>query len=191
MKRFGKKIAAVVLAMALMVAMAVPAFAANDPIGTSVPANVPLHILNRVENNATLNILTSSVPSPGTYVTTYADKSAYDGTHAFRRVSSGGKDFLCSDILVNGTYYNVGCWVDADRFIMSSARSQIDACSFNWLDDYGMSSAYNSYYFEFQFPEWGRRMMMSDTATGYGPYSYYISGNSYKSVRGAWIILKY
>ena len=68
MKRFRKKIAAVVLAMVLMVAMAVPAFAVSSHIG------IPLGQLgywNPEQTNFTLNAFASSSADNHTNVTTW------------------------------------------------------------------------------------------------------------------------
>ena len=106
MKRFGKKIAAVVLAMALMVAMAVPAFAANSPVNGNWPLGEPLHILTNANGrNECLNAFASSTITAGTQVTTFQDKTAYDASHAFRYVrnpNTGGFAMTCD---LNSSYY--------------------------------------------------------------------------------------
>ena len=183
MKKRFKKLGALLVVMVLMLAMSVSAFAANDPTGTNVPSNVALHILNISDPNACLNALTSGVPVSGTYITTYPDKTAYEGTHAFRLVTgSDGYSYLCSDIMVNGTYANAGYWESSNRFKFTYTR--------NSLDHMGCTPEGNSV-FSFFFPTWGKKMNMSSAGTGYGLHSFYVDGTYYVYNPARWTVLRF
>ena len=183
MKKLFKKLGALLVVTVLMLAMSVSVFAANNPTGTSIPLNVALHILNVSDPNACLNALTSGNPVTGTYITTYQDTTAYVGTHAFRLVKGDdGYIYLCSDIMVNGTYANAGYWESSNRFKFTYSRS--------WPDHVGGVSEGNSVFFFF-FPTWGKKMNMSSTGTGYGSHSFYVDGTSYVSNSTRWTVLTF
>lgn len=183
MKKLFKKLGALLVVTVLMLAMSVSVFAANNPTGTSIPSNVALHILNVSDPNACLNALTSGYPATGTYITTYQDTTAYVGTHAFRLVrDNAGCYYLCSNIMVNGTYANAGYWESSNRFKFSYSRNELDRVSY--------IPGANSVFFFF-FPSWGKKMNMSDTGTGYGAHSFYVDGTSYVSNATRWTVLTF
>ncbi len=187
MKRLVKKIGITILSMALIVSLSTTVFAANDPVGTAIPRNRPLHILSEMDNrNECLNAFTSSGIVSGTYVTTFQDKTAYDSSHAFRyttNVNTGWLSLVCD---LNPSYY-VGRSSQGYAMFQSRGTQTITY-------DSTFSYAVSTFHFQFQSAPTSTTyycLERSGQSTGY-PRSYYCTFSNHNDyISQEWYVLTF